>query len=47
MKGVREHILNEFVPNTSRSEVGNHQHVRFGSHPHMSHGTLAMNHPFQ
>ena len=36
-----------YVPHTSGSEVGNHQRVRAGSHPHMSHSTQAMNPPFQ
>ena len=47
MKGVGEHISNEYVPHTSGSKVGNHQHVRAGSLPHTSHGTRAMNPPFQ
>ncbi|XP_049357231.1 uncharacterized protein LOC125821912 [Solanum verrucosum] len=34
-------------PTLVGAEVGNHQGVRAGSHPHMSRGTQAMNPPFQ
>ena len=47
MEGLGEHILNEYVIHTRGSEVGNHQCVRNGSYPHISHGTQAMNPPFQ
>ena len=46
LEGVGEYIFNENVPHTSGFEVGKHQHVRAGSHHHMSHGTQAMNPPF-
>ena len=42
-----EPFSNQYVPHTSGSEVGNHQDVRAGPHPHMSRGTQAMNPPFQ
>uniref|UniRef100_M1DD81 Uncharacterized protein n=1 Tax=Solanum tuberosum TaxID=4113 RepID=M1DD81_SOLTU len=47
LEEVGEHFSNQYVPHTSGSEVGNHQAVRVGSHPHMSRGTQAMNPPFQ
>ena len=47
LEGVGEHISNQYVPHTSGSEVGNHQGVRAGPHPHMSHGNQTMNPHFQ
>jgi len=43
LEEVGEPFSNQYVPHTSGSEVGNHQGVRAGSHPHMSRGTQAMN----
>ena len=42
LKGVGEHISNEYLPHTCRSKVGSHQNVRFGSHP----GAQDINPPF-
>ena len=36
LERVREHISNEYVPETSRPKVGNLQRLRVGSRPHMS-----------
>ena len=47
LEGVGEYISNEHVPHTSGYEGANHQRVRAGSHPHMTHCTQAMNPPFQ
>ncbi|XP_049352548.1 uncharacterized protein LOC125816977 [Solanum verrucosum] len=47
LEEVAEPLSNQYVPHTSGSEVGNHQGVRVGSHPHMSRGTQALNPPFQ
>ena len=47
LEGVGERISNEYFPHTRRSELGNHQRVRAGSLPQTSHGTRAMNPPFQ
>ena len=42
-----EYFSNQYVPHTSGFEVGNHQGLRVGTHPHMSHGSQSMNPPFQ
>ena len=34
LEGVCKNMLNEYVPNTSGSKVGNHQRVRSSLHPH-------------
>ncbi|XP_015159649.1 uncharacterized protein [Solanum tuberosum] len=47
LEEVGEPFLNQYVPHTSGSEVGNHQGVRAGSHPHISRSTQSMNLFFQ
>ncbi|WMV45968.1 hypothetical protein MTR67_039353 [Solanum verrucosum] len=47
LEGVGEHISIQYVHHSSGSEVGNHQGVRVGPHPHISHGTQTINPHFQ
>uniref|UniRef100_M1DF56 Polyprotein n=1 Tax=Solanum tuberosum TaxID=4113 RepID=M1DF56_SOLTU len=47
LEGVGEHISNQYVPHTCGSKVGNHQGVRVGPHPHLSHSTQTMNPHFE
>uniref|UniRef100_M1DL63 22 kDa kafirin cluster; Ty3-Gypsy type n=1 Tax=Solanum tuberosum TaxID=4113 RepID=M1DL63_SOLTU len=47
LEGVGEHLSNQYITHSNGSDMGNHQGIRVGPHPHMSRGPQALDPPFQ